>query len=78
LDIRCSNNQAEQLAIIKALETIGSVNTTEINPSTATIYTDSRITLDSLQNANNQAYLIEEFRKTVAILESSEWKIEFL
>jgi ribonuclease HI len=73
----CSNNQAEQLAIIKALEAIGSLNTTESNPRTATIFTDSRITLDSLQNANNHAYLIEEIRKRVAILERSEWKIEF-
>jgi ribonuclease HI len=77
LDTRCSNNQAEQLAIIKALEAIGSLHTTEINPRTATIYTDSRITLDSLQNASNHAYLIEETRKRVAILESSEWKTEF-
>jgi ribonuclease HI len=77
LDSRCSNNQAEQLAIIKALEAIGSLNNTEINPRTATIFTGSRITLDSLQNANNHAYLIEEIRKRVAILESSEWKIEF-
>jgi hypothetical protein len=44
LDSRCSNNQAEQLAIIKALEAIESTDTTENSPRTATIFTDSRIT----------------------------------
>jgi ribonuclease HI len=77
LDSRCSNNQAEYLAIVKALEAIGSIHTSEINPRTATIFTDSRITLDSLQKANNHTYILEEIRKRVAILESSEWKIEF-
>ena len=41
------------------------------------IFTDSKITLDSLQNTSNHAYLIEEIRKRVAILESSKWKIGF-
>jgi ribonuclease HI len=77
LDSRCSNNQAEQLAIIKALEAIESIHTADINTRTATIFTDSKITLDSLQNASNHAYLIEEIRKRVAILENSKWKIEF-
>ena len=77
LESRCLNNQAEQLALIKALEAIGSIHTMEINPCTATIFTESRITLDSLQNVNNHAYLTEEIRKRVAILKSSEWKIVF-
>jgi ribonuclease HI len=76
LDNRCSNNQAEQLAIIKALEAIESIIATDNSPRTATVFTDSRITLDSPQNANN-AYLIEEIRKRVYILEGSELKIEF-
>lgn len=76
LDSRCSNNQAEQLAITKALGAIRSIHSAEINPCTATIYTNSRITLDLLQNTNNHAYLIKDIRKRVAILESSEWKIE--
>jgi ribonuclease HI len=50
LDNRCSNNQAEQLAIIKALEAIESPNRYNINPRTATIFTDSRVSLDSLHN----------------------------
>ena len=50
LNPRCSNNQAEQFAILKALENIETLNNNIINPSTAIIYTDSRISLDSLQN----------------------------
>jgi ribonuclease HI len=48
-----------------------------INSRTAPIFTDSRITLDSLHNVNNHAYLVEEIRKRVATLESSKWQITF-
>ena len=77
LDKRCSNNQAEQLAIIKALESIYTLNTEESNPRTATVYTDSRLTIDSLRNPDNHAYLIEEIRRRVAKLQGANWKIEF-
>jgi len=73
---RCSNNQAEQLAIVKALETIGTLHLT-INPKIATVHTDSRITLQSLQNINNHNYLIEEIRKAALALEKRNWKIKF-
>jgi ribonuclease HI len=51
-----------------------------INPRTATIFTDSRVTLDLLHNINNHAYLVEEMRKRVTSLESYtyEWKRMFL
>jgi ribonuclease HI len=77
LDKRCSNNQAEQLAILKALEAIESLNSHSINPRTATIFTDNRVSLDSLHNPNNHAFLVEEIRKKVASLENTEWKIKF-
>jgi hypothetical protein len=38
LNTRCSNNQAEQFAIFKALDTIESLDTNTINPRTAIIY----------------------------------------
>ena len=75
LHSRCSNNQAEHLAIIKALETKESINTLDNSSRIATVFTDSRITLDSLHNANNHAYLIEEIRKRLSTLEDSKWKI---
>jgi ribonuclease HI len=77
LDNRCSNNQAEQLAIVKALEAIESLHNKVIHPRTATILTDSMVALDSLRNANNHAYLVEEIRKRVARLDSYKWKMMF-
>jgi hypothetical protein len=44
---------------------------------TVTIFTDNRITLDSLKNVNNHGYLIEEIRKRVSILERFNWTTEF-
>jgi ribonuclease HI len=47
---RCSNNQAEQLAIFKALETIENSHINDNIPRRVTVHTDSRITLQSLKN----------------------------
>jgi len=77
LDSKCSNNQAEQTAIINALEAIATLNIPENSPRTTMVYTDSKITLDSLQNPRNHAYLIENIRKKVATLHDSNWKIKF-
>jgi len=74
---RCSNNQAELLAIYKALEMINSLNKDRFNPQTAVIYTDSRIAIDSIHNTNNHSYLAEETRKIITNLDRREWKIKF-
>jgi hypothetical protein len=50
------------------------LNKQSINIVTTTIFTDSRITLDLLQNYNH-GLLVEEIRKKVATLESSGWQI---
>jgi ribonuclease HI len=50
LDSRCSNNQAGQLAIAKALELLETIDIEENSPCTAIIITDSRISLDSIKN----------------------------
>jgi ribonuclease HI len=73
LDKRCSNNQAEQLAIVKALEEVETDN----GPCTVTIFTYSKIAIYSLKNIINHNYLIEEIRKKVSRLERANWKIEF-
>ena len=52
---KCSNNQAEQLAICKALEVIETIEMTENIPRRATIFTDSRISIDPLKNVNNHS-----------------------
>jgi len=76
LDNRCSNNQVKQLAIAKELEVIESLDISENSPSAVTIFTDSRITLDSLKNVNKHGYLIEEIRKRVSILERDNTDIQ--
>ena len=50
LHSKCSNNQAEQLAIVKAMETIKELHIADNVPREITIHTDSRITLQSLKN----------------------------
>jgi ribonuclease HI len=77
LDSRCSNNQAEQLATLKVLETIESMNSLSINPRTVTIITDSRVYLDSLHNVNKHAHLTEEIRIKVTSMVTANWKIKF-
>jgi len=74
---RCSNNEAEQLAIIKALEIIGKLYINDTIPRSATVNTDSRTTLQSFQNTNNHNYLIEEIRKSAIELEKRNWTITF-
>jgi len=76
-DNRCSNNQAEQLAMLEVLETIESMNSHSINPRTVTIFSDSRVSLDSLHNPNNHAHLAEEIRKKVTSMKRAKWKIKF-
>jgi ribonuclease HI len=41
---RCSNNQAEQMTIIKALQEIETIKINNNTPRTVMIHTDSRIT----------------------------------
>ena len=72
LDGRCSNNQAEEPAILKALENIQYLDTDE---RTVQILTDSRIALESLKNRKSHAHLIEQIRKKVIELENHKWTI---
>jgi len=47
LNNRCTNNHAEQLAILKALQHTVNIHA---EVKTATVYTDSRMTLNPLKN----------------------------
>jgi ribonuclease HI len=76
LDDRCSNNQAEQLAIVKALEVLKMQQVKNNEPGRAVIYTDSKITLDSIISAKNHEHLVEEIRKKTATLNKWNWKIK--
>lgn len=77
LSDKCSNNQAEQFAILKALMRLTDIDHLPNNKKLAAIHTDSRITLDALANPNNHQHLIETIRQTVRNLESNNWTIHF-
>jgi ribonuclease HI len=74
LNKRCTNNQAEQLAILNSLDYTEKVQTED---KTATTYTDSRMALDSLKNNNIHTFLIDEIRWKVTEMEQIIWKIHF-
>jgi len=74
LNKSCTNNQAEQLAMVTALEYTEKLQTED---KTATIYTDSRMTLDSLKNSNIHTFLIEEIRRKSTEMGKTNWKIQF-
>ena len=58
----CSNNQAEQIGILKALELPKLDDPTD---RTVAIFTDSKVMLDSLKNYSMHSFLIEEIRNKV-------------
>jgi ribonuclease HI len=55
LNEQCSNNQAEQIAILKALEYI---QNSKADEKTILVHTDSQITLHLLQNHKKHTHLI--------------------
>jgi ribonuclease HI len=74
LNGHCTNNQAEQLAILKALECIQSQQDVG---KTIIVYTDRRITLQLLTNHNRHTYLIDKIRIKVMEMKRNGWNIEF-
>jgi ribonuclease HI len=74
LDNRCSNNQAEQLAIVKALEVTEMQQVKNNEPGTAVIYMDSKITLDSKRSAKNHDHIVEEIGMTALTLNKKNGK----
>jgi len=73
LNKRCTNNQAEQLAIVRALDYTENLQTQN---KTATIYTVIRMTLESLENSNIHTFLFEEIRKKLTEIRKTNWKIQ--
>ena len=77
LNTQCSNNQVEQYAILMALKTIADLELNPDIPYTAVIYTDSKITLNSIKNTSNHNFLIEQIRKQLQTIGRQNWKIDF-
>jgi len=65
-------NQAEQLAITKALEVLEKIEIPHNTTRTAIILTDSRVTIDSIKNTRNHNHLVEEIRKKMTSLERAD------
>lgn len=77
LDKRCSNNQAEQLAILKALEKIADIHNVSNNDKMVAIYTDSKITLDSIKDSRNYNTLIENIKRRLILMKNDNWLVHF-
>jgi len=69
LEEKCSNNQAEQFAIVKVLTQLRSMHIIQGNKRTTVIHTDSRITLEVIANPRNHQNLVESIRKEFQTLE---------
>ena len=74
---KCSNNQAEQVAIQKALEQLQHLPTTDDKAKTVVVNTDSRVALDTLRNRKKHNILIENTRKEIKQLEDLQWTVIF-
>jgi ribonuclease HI len=72
---RCSNNQAVQVAILRALEQLQNLQLAEDSETIALVNTDSKVTLDTLQNRNKHYILIENIRKEMKMLEDLQWTV---
>ena len=77
LNERCSNNQAKQVANIRALEEIQNLQLAEDAENVVVVNTDSKVTLDKLQNRKKQYILIGNIRKEIKRLEDQQWTVFF-
>jgi ribonuclease HI len=74
---KCSNYQAEQLAIVKALTKLRSMHMIQGSRRTTAIHTDGRITLEALANPRNPQSVVESIRKELRTLEEDGWIVHF-
>jgi ribonuclease HI len=74
---KCSNNQAEQFAIVKALTQLRSLHTIQRSQQTTVIHTDSQLTLEPIANPRNHQSLVESIRKEIRTLEEEGWIVHF-
>lgn len=73
----CSNNQAEQLAVLKALQEIQNISNTSGEEKTAAIYSDSKVALALFQKNSKHNSIVEDILKTIKNLEQKQWTIHF-
>jgi ribonuclease HI len=73
----CSNNQAEQIAILKVLDTLEELQDGQDNDKRVAIYTDIKITSDLLQNKFKRNRLIELIRNQIIALAHLKRTVRF-
>jgi len=73
----CSNNQAEQIAILKVLEKLEQFQDAQDNDKHIAIHTDSKISLDLLQNRFKRNRPIEFIRNKIIALAHLKWTTHF-
>jgi ribonuclease HI len=73
---KCSNSQAEQVAIVKALEKMKDLQKLQGNQRSLAGHTDSRISLDAIANPSNRQNLVEGIREEIRS-ENDNWIIHF-
>ena len=73
----CSSNEAEQTAILKALEKLEELQDGQDNDKRAAIYTGSKVILDLLQNKFKRSRLIELTRNHIIALAYLKWTVHF-
>jgi ribonuclease HI len=73
----CSNNQVEQIAILKVLEKLEELQDGQDNDKCVAIYTDCKTTLDLLQNNFKWNRLIESIRDKITALTHLKWIMHF-
>jgi ribonuclease HI len=71
----CSNNQAEQIVILKSLELLPMLDSH--NPRMVAIYTDSKVTLSALKSNSIHSFLTEGMQNMVRHLTLLDWTIHF-
>jgi ribonuclease HI len=76
---RRSNNQTEQVVILRALEEIQNLQLqlAEDAEKMVVVNTDSKVTLDTLQIRNKHYILIGNRRKEIKRLEEQQWTVFF-
>ena len=74
---RCSFNQAEQVAILKALEQIQNLQLPKDAEKIAVVNTDSIVTIETLQNRNKHYRLTGSIKKEIMRLEDQQWTVLF-
>ena len=72
---KCSNNQAEQLAILKSPTELRDMHKVQGSQRTTTIHTDSRITLEAIANPRNHHNLVELTREEIRKLAVDGWTV---